>query len=189
MGLAVFTDPKMSKSLGVPAVPFRSNDALSYLQAMADFEEVSTENLDSFLSGTKIAAENLEDKFRSIMRIDTLFTAQIFPAMQQAAVAVVEKEMRCRMAELAIGIRLYKIKHGTFPTDLDALTNIGLNPSKLAPIGGKPFGYRVEDGRAILWGFSHRLAAETPDQPPEIPADTYNPDNAVLRNEWKWELR
>lgn len=186
-GLTIFTDPKMGKAIGVTAVPALSSDALSYLQAMAEFEEISTEDLNLFLAETEVASVKLEEKFRSIIRLDNILTAQVFPAMRQFAFAVVGQEMRLRIAELAIGIRLYKIKHGSFPPDLSALADIGIDPSKLVPIGSKPFGYRVENARAILWGSLLRHGMETPDQPPDLPSDK---NNAVgeNHNEWKWEL-
>lgn len=93
---------------------------------------------------------------------------------------------RKRLAEIAIGIRLYRHTRDSWPTSLDDLAEIGFAPKDLKPTGPKPFGYRVEhNDTAMAWGFSlpdePDLSGiqQTPDDPPL--AETFDESNWVYR--------
>ncbi|MFK7738418.1 MAG: hypothetical protein AB8B50_20505, partial [Pirellulaceae bacterium] len=97
----------------------------------------------------------------------------------------VESPMKHRLAALAIGVRLAERRDGQVPASLAELVEKEpLLPKldKLKPIGGKPFGYLVNDSGAVLWGFAPRTAGETPNEIPDPSADD------AKAGIWRWDL-
>ena len=98
---------------------------------------------------------------------------------------MVSREMERRLAMLAVAVQMYRAKSVKLPSDIAEVGKLGLDPTKLMPVGGKPFGYRVsEDGSSgVLWGFSLLTnAKQTPDEPPETD------DPSGLNAAWVWSL-
>lgn len=73
------------------------------------------------------------------------------PNLQVAADLFISDAQLHRQARVAIGLRKYTREIRSFPESLAALK---LEPAEeYLPFGDEPFGYRVADGRAVLWGF------------------------------------
>lgn len=73
-----------------------------------------------------------------------------------------------QLQNAAVGVRLYYDKYHRWPESLDNLTEIGIQPDWIKQVGRKPFGYRIEDDKAILWGFDpdpNSEIVETPENP------------------------
>jgi hypothetical protein len=120
-----------------------------------------------------------------LTRFDTLLTQTMGLALARAGDAFVRKAVQRRMAALAIGMRLYEDRHGCFPQKLDELAEIPLDVTQLVPPGDRPFGYRVVDGEAVLWGFDLNAASAVPAEPPTADDETVD---AESRSFWMWEL-
>lgn len=112
-------------------------------------------------------------------------TLAIFPDAAGTGDAFIESVMLHRLATLAVMVRIYEKKNGRLPSALEALSKVGIDVSKVTPFGDKPFGYKVEDQVATLWGFSLQEHIETPDMPPI--SDESN-ENAEQNKIWVWCL-
>lgn len=178
------------------AAPLRSRDALAYVQFIDQAVAVPADDLNEFCAGMLELEESMEAKAYSsnwLTRFDTALTTSAMPMFSATKVVFVQREMLARLATLGIGVRLYEDKHGTLPDKLDQLSDIGLDVSKLTPLGDKPFGYRNEAEQAILWGFSVRHRTSTPDEPPAV---LDRSDEAVTREsmeakesgQWVWKF-
>lgn len=117
--------------------------------------------------------------------IDGLALNSMIPLTASGTVEV-RNRMKQRFATLAVAIQLYRMKVGKLPSTTTAVSEIGVDPTTLVPIGGKPFGYRLSDqgDSARLWGFyipSPR--AYTPDEPPDIT------DPLSQEHGWVWNIK
>jgi hypothetical protein len=186
MMLPIFRDPKLAQG-EVPNIPGRSRDALYYLDFMDRALQAPADDIDEFrlqLADYEAEVSQLAQS-NWLIRFDSLVTQMMTGAFSTAGDAFVRKALQHRMAALAIGIRLYEDRHGRQPTNLDELAEIPLDVTQLVPPGGQAFGYRVIDGKAILWGFDLRTASAVPADPPTADDDEIDDYNREL---WTWEL-
>jgi hypothetical protein len=93
--------------------------------------------------------------------------------------------MHTQISKLAVGLRVYQHRFSEWPEQLHDLNRVGIDPGELVPLGGKHFGYRIEAGAAVLWGFEPTTDrfAEVPDEPP--PLDDWD---ANVNRLWVWRL-
>jgi hypothetical protein len=94
------------------------------------------------------------------------------------------------MAVLCIGIRPYEKRNGKLPGRLDDLKTLelgelSLDLATLLPAGGKPFGYRLDENQAVLWGFDFNQASSTPSEPPSTEDGAPGANTNKL---WIWTL-
>lgn len=170
--------------------PLRSHDALALLNVFDRALHLPTDDFDELYAESHHLVNQLDEEFRSrnwLEQFDTMFSSLLMPAIASTGEVFIRREMLARLALLGIGVRLYEDEHGTLPDTLDQLSEVGLDLSKLTPMGDKPFGYRKEDGRAVLWGFQVRLEQSTPAEPPQVPD---GPDDESTPADWDaWENR
>ncbi len=168
-------------------MPFRGHDANTYLDLMDKAIEVDTTDLDEFAVGMRQVDQHMEARFTDgsiFQRFDNLLSGLLMPALNAMGNAFVREASSHRIAVLAMGTRLYQLENGEFPESLDDLKSLGLDPSALKPIGGKPFGYRVDDEGALLWGFDLQSDLKAvPNEPPEL--DGEDDDSA---RSWRWRV-
>lgn len=55
-------------------------------------------------------------------------------------------------ALVACALRLYQMKHGSFPDRLEQLVDVGIDPKLYLSMADLPFGYECQDKTAYLWG-------------------------------------
>lgn len=189
MMLPIFQNPELiNANIGSSFLPFRSRDANNYLDLMENILEIPTTDLDQFQVRLEVEeaklAEALSGSF--IKKLDNMLTSMLTPAFSAAGSAFIRQALTHRIAALAMGARLYKIEHGKFPESLSLLEPYGVVASDMVPVGGKPFGYRLDEDRALLWGFS-RMSEMTsvPDTPPDPQEGEPYVDQIRF---WKWEL-
>lgn len=151
-GLGVFEELDKLKSMGLPTTRQQADDMGLYLDFMDDFENVQTSDLGVFLKDVS----DVEAKMARILLPNNMaagvITGRIMPAMSKAAVDIANNESQFRLCEVAIGLRLYKIKHGRFPEKLDLLEDVGFDSRLWTPIGDRTFEYVLEDKNATLKG-------------------------------------
>ncbi len=72
----------------------------------------------------------------------------LMPALQNVRRAMVKSERRIALLRVIEGLRFYAADHdGKLPDSLDAITEV---PLPVDPVFGKPFAYRLVDGKATL---------------------------------------
>jgi hypothetical protein len=91
---------------------------------------------------------------------------------------------------IACAIRLYQLKHGSFPNRLNQLMKVGIDPSKYLSIADLPFGYECQNNIAYLWGPVQGEDSEFPFEiethPPQSSAD---PKLNMRINQALWVLQ
>ncbi len=190
MALAVFDDPS---SLHEPVPPFhRSADALAALDLFAKAEAIAAQNLEptEFLKALETYEAEVQQEFQDagpLRKFDTMMTSLMFPAVGPYGKAALRTAMNVRLARLAIGVRLYQKKFDRWPPSLGDLKDVGISESQFRPSGGKPFGYRVIDNQALLWGF---VPNSSSDQTPADPIDLESVEENQREEleSWLWKL-
>lgn len=173
LSLPLFSNPAMTMDKPGRVLPARGHDAIHFIDLMKSSLQVPTEDLDEFMDG----ALELEDKQKSLTsgvwgRIDCILTGLISPAFSLLASVFINDAQNHRLARVAISVRLFARTQGKLPTKLEDLPGYELLAK---PAGERPFGYKVEEDRAVLWGnrFSEkqRSVEATPpkqDQPEQV---------------------
>lgn len=189
MMLPIFDDPGSVSGESIPNIPGRSRDALYYMDYIDGALAAPTEDFDKFMAALNEQEEFLQQlSVGSVFqRLDSVLTNMMAPATAAGGSAFVRQATQHRIAAMAIGIRLYEMKHGRFPSSLEDLAEFQLDPAIHAPPGGKPFGYVVdaESGQATVWGFNLREVSSTPE---EIPVVEEGEPYADYNRIWIWEF-
>ncbi|MEQ1825224.1 MAG: hypothetical protein ABL921_04735 [Pirellula sp.] len=165
----------------------RSSDANYYLDMVESYMEVPTDGIDKFRTEVKKREAMFLNKANAswLSQMDSVVTQLAASNLSSVAEAFVRVAVEHRIATLAIGIRLFEDKHGKLPMSLAELSEFSIDSRDLLPVGKKPFGYRVQNDGAILWGFELKENEITPDEPPILssePTDT-------IDNRWIWSLK
>ncbi|QEG38892.1 hypothetical protein [Roseimaritima ulvae] len=192
MALPVFDDPSgVGEELPRAAMGSRSIDALASLEIYEQMENIETDSLDTFYDQTQKLDERISQSFDEagpLRRFDTILTGLTTPAMGAVGKAFIRSEMETRIAKTAIGLRLYEHQHNAWPQALDELSTLDVDLGSLQPLGGKPFGFRVADGDALLWGFDmHSDATQVPDEP--IDLEALDESQREASEYWLWRLK
>ena len=174
--------PKVS--FGFLSGPFRGR-----LRMLELYERLGSINVEDGNAAMKVIDETQAEieqyGFVDQSSIDGLALNSMIPLTASGTVEV-RNRMKQRLASLAVAIQLYRMKFGKLPSTTAAVAEIGVDPTTLVPIGGKPFGYRFSEqgDSARLWGFyipSRR--AYTPDVPPDIT------DPLSQEHGWVWNIK
>lgn len=179
------------KSSGATAdvrwLPFRGKDKQLYMEINEALVNVELDDLDAF----RDEMVRQEDKITNaanggpLAMFENLLTSMLAPATAAAAEAWIREAMNHQIAALGIAVKLHEIRKGEFPKDLEQLkaldAGVDWNPAELQPIGGKPYGYEVDEEGAHLWGFSTRNHSETPAKRP-------TEDLKMETESWLWDI-
>lgn len=193
--MAMHRDPEGLPQLPPLATFSRPRDMLATLRLFEKSEAVARRDLDGLMAGSvqlKVDFTRTVHSTNWLEQFDTVLTGQLVPAIDSVHQAFVAQVMRNRIAELAIALRLFQHQIGDWPQRLSELQRIGVDPGQLMPPGGKPFGYRPAQDRALLWGFRPDLdvwrqegGQAASDEPPEPDPAGQNQGSA---DDWLWEL-
>lgn len=190
MALPAFENPS-SLDESLPVTGARPIDALAALEVYAGMEAVDTDSLESFVAGTMGVEDSFTERQEQagpLRKLDTILTNLVVPALGAVGKAYARLEMEMRIAKTAIGLRLYEHRFDRWPESLDELTQLDTDLGLLQPLGPKPFGFRVADGDAVLWGFDiHSGATQVPDEP--IDLDTLDESQRESYEYWLWRLK
>ncbi|QDV46321.1 hypothetical protein Enr13x_62300 [Stieleria neptunia] len=194
MSQPVFDDfQRIGEDIKVPAGVFRQRpiDALASLEIMEKAESVTTENLSDFFIQTAALDSDFNQQIQQagwLKKLETVVTSLTVPALGAAGKAFVRSAMENRIAKIGIGLRLFEKRHDRWPASLDELTDADSDASlgPIDPAGNLPFGYRVVDGKAQVWGFDPQSPGDsTPSEP--IDVDQLGEHEQHLKY-WSWEL-
>lgn len=193
--LPVFENPAIAGA-EVPStvVGSRPRDALAALRLYERMEQVAEqEDLDAFVQASSRLSAQIDAEFDAasmLEKYETQLTRLLLPASESFARAFARQAMQNRLAQLATAVRLYRHRFGEWPEQLDEVRAVGIDPAVLVPLGGKPFGYRVDAGAAILWGFNPTVPSAdgtvlsaVPDGPPPL-----DDPNQLANDSWVWRL-
>lgn len=179
------------KSSGATAdvgwLPFRGKDKQLYMEINEALVNVELGDLDAFRDEMIRQEDRISNSINggSLAMFENLLTSMLAPATAAAAEAWIREAMNHQIAALAIGVKLHESRKGEFPKDLEQLqaldAGVDWNPAELQPIGGKPYGYEVDDEGAHLWGFSTRNHSETPEIRP-------TEDLTMETESWLWDI-
>jgi hypothetical protein len=171
---------------------FPARDALVYLDFHERCERVAKQtDLDAFVRTAERVRDEMDTEFaglpdtgRDVLMTFSVSVAEAFSV--RVAEALARQVMHTRMGQLALGLQVYQHRYGHWPERLDDLRQVGLDVSTMVPLGDKPFGYRVEEGMALLWGFEPTIyhARQVPDDPPLLD----DPLWAHVNGRWLWKL-
>lgn len=159
-----------------PTLVNRPHDALATL----DFYErvIPTLGSDLLASHPDLVQLSFQLEFEArqagvLQKLDTSLTQLLQTNLENLANAYGDHEQSLRLAKTAILVRLARYEHDRWPASLDELAQPEMATGPLQPLGGKPFGYRIEpDDCVLLWGFSlteefqAASTRQTPDEPP-----------------------
>ncbi len=173
LSLPLFSNPAMTMDKPGRVLPARGHDAIHFIGLMKSALQVPTEDLDEFMDGA-LGLEKEQESLASGVwgRIDCILTGLISPAFSALACVFINDAQNHRLARVAISVRLFTRTQDKLPTELEDLPGYELLAK---PAGERPFGYKVEEDRAVLWGnrFSEkqRSVEATPpkqDQPGQV---------------------
>lgn len=209
MGLAVFDDPQ--KYASVPGLFRKEKDRLHYLELMDAILSAPTDDIDLFRKRIVECESNFDSLVKSglMKKTELMITSLLLPAIATSGEAFIRRATQCRIASVAIGIRLHEDEQGDLPDSLIDLKPLGIDSDLLVPLGKQPFGYRRVDSKetmgaaeasAILWGFDPKHDNQTPAEPPPTvepdpqppgivpPTGLPNPVNYEINQLWVWEF-
>ncbi|MCE3019291.1 MAG: hypothetical protein ACK56W_15180, partial [Pirellula sp.] len=155
---------------------------LRLLKLLDRLESAKFEDGDAFVRLIEESLHEIEQFGFTENSVDAMALSGATPVVA-AGTVYVRNEMKRTLALIAIGVQLYRHKHGNLPSSLEELAKVNLDPASLAPIGGKPFGYRLNAQRdtATVWGFyiPSRIK-QTPTEPLEPVGEN---------GDWVWRVR
>ena len=179
-------DESISLSAGA-----RPIDALAALDFWERAESIESENLSDFAKETQDFLEQFRQGLTQaswLRRFDTRLTEMTTPALDAYASAVVRSALETRLAKIAIGLRLFEKQNGRFPISLDELTSkeFGLMLGPIETASDRPFGLRLQDGMAEIWGsqpndFTHAI----PDRPVDVLSLSEDERDILELSQWK----
>jgi hypothetical protein len=95
------------------------------------------------------AAQRLQEE----MTASSYLEGQLLPAVAQCAAAWERMEYQRRLTKTSIAVKRYEMKHGSWPTQLEDLTDVGLTSEDWSiPKLGK-FGYEVFEDSVVVFNF------------------------------------
>lgn len=146
-------------------------DIWNYMDFMRRTSSVDPSSVGKALSECQAIEDQLmrDVKAAGILGMrEWMVTGLSAPATATAFEVFCDERVRVGEAMHALAIRSYQIRSGSFPPNLDALRDVGFDPSDWPPIGSKPMGYRIDDGNAILWTTMIKDGVETASEPPDM---------------------
>lgn len=171
-------------------IPFRSRDALSYLETIDGILEIPTSDLDEMKKQLVVQEDKLQARLSGsiLQQMDNMLTGMLSPAINGVGESFVQRASKHRIASLAIAIRVYEKRNEKYPTSLDDLAGMQMGDTPidldlLKPTGGKPFGYASSAEEVVLWGFNPREMTSTPAERPVVVEG--RPYSELLQS-WIW---
>lgn len=190
--LPFFSDPQASmefsgKEMSGAYMKTRAKDALYYLDQMdqcinapdsnpREFRDSVAQTMNEFDLPASQGVSEMYHQFERMM------SNLLMPAANAIANALVSQLEHNRLATLAMQVQKYRHQFGRWPSELNTLNEIDVDPITLAPVNGGEFGFRIDaDDQAVLWGISRSHENAIPNEPPAI--------DGSENQDWVWQLR
>ncbi len=139
-----------------------------YLQTMETVQRLGDQGIEGLVER---ADEFERREFPSErLRFDDILSHMLLPAVRTWAAVQERDEYNRRLTRTAVGLKRFRLVEGRWPEKLDDLATMGLNARDWTALQAGPFGYRIEDDQAVLWGYDAirtERPARIPDDPPE----------------------
>jgi hypothetical protein len=138
-------------ALGPVLRPFLLKDELIYLDLMDRMEQTAA----TPWPAADASARRLEADIRHVHPWAVL-TRMILPVLLRARTKAETTTVRRELLQIALGLHVYRQKHGAYPDSLDALRSLGW-PVPLDRFSGKPFIYRCQGDRFLLYSIGQDM--------------------------------
>jgi len=130
------------------ARPFRLLDQLAYLEYMPQVIDLAA--LPAYKSRDSL--EKLEDQVSSISKLKVA-ARLVIPAASRALETQDRLVAQCDLAEMAMYLKQYKGKTGSYPKKLDAIVPEYSQELPVDPFAGAPYIYRKDGDGFVLYSF------------------------------------
>lgn len=162
------TDSTGRTADSLPAWMLMASFTRRYLQTMEAVQRLG----DRGIEGLVERADEFERRqFPSEqLRFDDMLSHMLLPSIHAWAAAQERDELDRRLTRTAVGLKRFRMVQGRWPEKLDDLAAMGLNARDWTALQEGPFGYRIEDDQAVLWGYEAirvERPAGIPDDPPD----------------------
>jgi hypothetical protein len=152
----------------LPAWMLMSSFTRRYLQTMEAVQQLGDQGIEGLVER---ADEFERREFPSErFRFDDILSHLLLPSVRSWAAAQERDEHDRRLTRTAVGLKRFHMVEGRWPEKLDDLATMGLNTRDWTALQAGPFGYRIEDDQAVLWGYESARTdrpARIPDEPPD----------------------
>lgn len=148
-----------------------SRDLLHLLEFFDAIEALDISDIDQLVTQAREIDKTIRLQISSAGILDSndwRITSVSLPPFNAMVTALVQDVVQERFTRHALAIRLYQKRQSRFPATLNDVSEIGFDTRQYLPWGGKPFGYCVEEGDAILWATIPQDGSSTSDNPPAI---------------------
>jgi len=135
------------------ARPFRLLDESAYLEYMPQLIDLAV--LPSYRSRDSL--EKLEDELSGLSKFK-VSARLVIPAASRALETQDRLVAQCDLAEMAIYLKQFKMKTGSYPEKLDAIVLEYIRELPVDPFTGTPYVYRKEGDGFVLYSVGVNLA-------------------------------
>jgi len=135
------------------ARPFRLLDESAYLEYMPQLIDLAV--LPSYKSRDSL--EKLEDELSGLSKFK-VSARLVIPAASRALETQDRLVAQCDLAEMAIYLKQFKMKTGSYPEKLDAIVLEYIRELPVDPFTGTPYVYRKEGDGFVLYSVGVNLA-------------------------------
>jgi hypothetical protein len=184
VNLPVFIRPNIATRSEVE-FPARGRDGVCFIGIMRKATSFQSDDWGQLHESAKNLDSERDRTFQGFKNsIDNTLTALLTPAFRSSAEALINDAQLHRQARVAIALRLYQLRTGTLPSQLEELP---MQFRELTTYGKASFGYIRSGNEAVLWGF---VLTDKMRQISSLPPDTTQMDSESLDNRrviWKLE--
>ena len=155
----------------------RPADCEFYLQLMQEYVDASRQPFPKAIDDSKQIAARVQTVGQStnpLERIRYVLSMQVVPATEAATVASARAQAMRNLNLAAIAAQRYRLAHGEYPADLEALGEF-LNAVPLDPYDGQPLRILRREGELVLYS----IGQDRRDDGGQDPDDRNQPDIVV----------
>lgn len=165
----------------------RSQATLTALNRFEAMLEIPTDDIESFLTSVAELKSNQDEENLSVLSaMENTLVSSMVPASSSLADSFASRATQFRLAVLAVELRLHEDRFGGLPANLEALEPVqsSSESAQAIQVDAQSFGYKMENGDALLWGTEFGGDPNPPNASLTSPPD--RGDTRAAR--WLWEL-
>lgn len=150
---------------------FADRDQAMYLDTMRRYIELA----DKPYFAVKAAIEDLDANRSGAQEWISPLSQIITPALQNAFAAAARSEARYQLERLGVALMIFGQEQGSFPDALDELVPEYIAEMPIDPFSGKPYVYKNEDGRFLIYSLDVNMVDDN-----GIPSSEVGRDNGDI---------